>query len=244
LALDIEQTSPPPGLLTAKTLTEPTTENLIIGSDGSLHIHEQVAAAAWIISAGDTKHLSATFLMTNISSYTSHRIELEGIFRALHHLDLLNITPKMVEQWCDNEQAVKDSTTTPDGPSMMIKAEADIILAIHHLHNRFPFHTNIKHIYGHQDTKKPTRHIPQDKTSQPTKEVDTPSNNPQASPPVRTEPFLTHVRDLQQSLPIKVQINIACNGIATETTRIALGTATPPIHQTILTPPYDAHAQC
>ena len=218
---------------------EPTTENLIIGSDGSLHIHEQVAAAAWIISTGDTKHLSATFLMTNISSYTSHRIELEGIFRALHHLDLLNITPKMVEQWCDNEQAVKDSSTTPAGPSMMIKAEADIILAIHHLRNRFPFHTNIKHIYGHQDTRKSKRHIPQDKNSQPTKEVDTPSNNPQANPPFRTEPFLTNVRDPQQSLPIEVQINIACDGIATETTRIALGAATPPIHQTILTPPYD-----
>jgi len=105
------------------------------------------------------------FPLTNISSYTSHRIELEGIFHALHHLDLLNIMPKMVEQWCDNEQAVKDSTTTPDGPSMMIKVEADIILAIHHLRNRFPFHTNIKHIYGHQDTKKPKRHIPQDEPS-------------------------------------------------------------------------------
>jgi ribonuclease HI len=226
LALDIEQ-------------TEPTTEKLIIGSDGLLHIHEQVAAAAWIISTEDTKHLSATFLMTNISSFTSHRIELEGIFRALHHLDLLNITPKMVEQWCDNKQAVKDSTTTTDGPSMMIKAEADIILAIHHLRNRFPFHTNIKHIYGHQDTKKPKRHTPQDETSQTTKEVDTPSNNPQASPPVRIEPFLTRARDPQQALPIKVQINIACDGIATETTRIALGKAPPTIHQTILTPPYD-----
>ena len=69
----------PPGLLIANTLTDPTTETLIIGSDGSLHLHEQVAAAAWIISTGDTKHLAATFLMTNISSYTSHRIELEGI---------------------------------------------------------------------------------------------------------------------------------------------------------------------
>ncbi len=198
-----------------------------------------MAAAAWIISTGDTKHLSATFLMTNISSYTSHRIKLEGIFHALHHLDLLNIMPKMVKQWCDNEQAVKDSTTTPDGPSMMIKVEADIILAIHHLRNRFPFHTNIKHIYGHQDTKKPKRHIPQDEPSQPTKEIDTPSNNPRASPPVRTEPFLMPVRDPQQSLPIKVQINIACNGKATETTRIAMGKTTPPIHQTILTPPYE-----
>ena len=42
LALDIEQTSPPPGLLIANTLTEPTTETLIIGSDESLHIHKQV----------------------------------------------------------------------------------------------------------------------------------------------------------------------------------------------------------
>jgi hypothetical protein len=146
LALNIEQTSPPPRLLLANTLTEPTTEKLIIGSDGSLHLYEQVSAAAWIISTEDTKHLSATFFMTNISSYTSHHIELEGFFRALHHLDLLNITPKIVEEWCDKKQAVKDSTTTLDGPSMMIKAEADIILAIHHLHNRFPFHTNIQHI--------------------------------------------------------------------------------------------------
>jgi hypothetical protein len=77
LTLDIEQTSPPPGLLIASTLSKPTTEKLIIGSDGLLHLHEQVAAAAWIISTEDTKHLSATFFMTNISSYTSHRIELE-----------------------------------------------------------------------------------------------------------------------------------------------------------------------
>jgi len=53
-----------------------------------------VAAAAWIIATGDTKHLSATILMTNISSYTSHRIELEGIFHTFHHPDLLNITHK------------------------------------------------------------------------------------------------------------------------------------------------------
>ncbi len=154
----MEKTRPPPGLLINNTLSDPTMEKLIIGSDGSLHLHEQVAAAAWIISTGDTKHLSATFLMANISSYTSHHIELEGIFRALHHLDLLNITPTMVEQWYDNEQAVKDSNTPLKDPSMMIKAEADIILAIHHLRNRFPFHTNIQHIYGHQDTRKPKRH--------------------------------------------------------------------------------------
>ncbi len=116
MALDVENTRPPPGHLINNTLSDPTTKNLIIGSDGLLHLHEQVAAAAWIISTGDTKHLSATFLVTNISSYTSHRIELEKYFRALHHLDHLNITPKMVEQWCHNEQAVKDSTATLDSP--------------------------------------------------------------------------------------------------------------------------------
>ena len=143
LALDVENTRHPPGHLINNTLSDPTTVRLIIGSDGLLHLHEQVAAVAWIISTGDSKHLSTTFLMANISSYTSHRIELGGIFRTLHHLDHLNITTKMVEQWCDNKQADKYSTVTLDGPSMMIKAEADIILAIHHLRNRFPFHTNM-----------------------------------------------------------------------------------------------------
>jgi len=103
----------------------------------------------------------------------------------------------MVEQWCDNEQAVKASTTTLNGPSMMIKAEADTILAIHHLRNRFPFHTNIQHIYRHQDTRKSKRHNYQDKTSC-TVEADTPPNNPHPNPPVRTEPIPKPVQYPQQ----------------------------------------------
>ena len=128
---------------------------------------------------------------------------------------------------------------------MMIKVEADIIFDIHHTHSIFPFHTNIQHIYGHQDTRKPKRHNYQDETSRPTVETDTPPNNPRPNPPVSTEPILKPERDPQQpplhkgTLPIKVQINITCNGIATETTQIALGTTTPPIQQTILTPPYE-----
>ena len=75
-------------------------------------------------------------------------------------------------------------------------------------------------------------------------ETDTPPNNPRPNPPDKTEPIPKPVRYPKQTplhkgaLPIKVQINIACNGIATETTRIAMGTTTPPIQQTILTPPY------
>jgi len=154
LSLDISHDSPPPGHLVNNTLTDPTTERLILGSDGSLHLHEQVASAAWIISSGPDSFLSATFIMESINSLTSHRIELEGIFRALHHLDYLNMSPKMVDQWCDNLQAVKDSDRPIQDPSGMLKAEADIILAIHHIKNRNPYQTRIRHVYGHQDTKR------------------------------------------------------------------------------------------
>jgi hypothetical protein len=51
-------------------------------------------------------------------------------------------------------QAVKDTTEPIRDPSGMLKAEADIILAIHHLKNRHPYQTRIQHVYGHQDTKK------------------------------------------------------------------------------------------
>jgi hypothetical protein len=159
LSLDTSHETPPPGHLIHNTLTDPLTERLILGSDGSLHLHEQVAAAAWIISSGPQSFLSATFIMENINSFTSHRTELEGIFRALYHLDFLNMTPNMVDQWCDNLQAVKDTDQPIQDPSGMLKAEADIILTIHHIKNRSPYQTRIRHVYGHQDTKKTKTNI-------------------------------------------------------------------------------------
>ncbi len=154
LSLSTTSKNPPSGHLISNILTDPTTEQLVIGSDGSLHLQDQVALAAWIISAGPELFMSATFIMDNVNSYTSHRIELEGIFRSLHHLDFFNMTPTMADQWCNNEQAVKDTTRPIKDPSRMLKAKADIILAIHHLKNQLPFHRRIRHVYGHQDTKK------------------------------------------------------------------------------------------
>jgi hypothetical protein len=154
LSLLTSSKNPPPGHLISNTLINPTTERLIIGSNGSLHLQDQVAAAAWIISAGPELFMSATFIVENVSSYTSHPIELEGIFCALHHLDFLNMTPTMADQWRNNEQAVQDKIRPIKDPSKMLKAKADIILAIHHLKNQLPFHTRIRHVYGHQDTKK------------------------------------------------------------------------------------------
>jgi hypothetical protein len=80
-------------------------------------------------------------------------------------------------------------------------------------------------------------------------ETDTPLINPRLNPPVRTDPMPKPKQDPKHppyhkgTLPIKVQINIACDKIAIETTRIALGTISPPIQQTILTPPCEgSHA--
>jgi hypothetical protein len=214
LALATSPVQPPPGHIIHNTLTNPKTETLIIGSNGSLHLNDQVAAAAWVIAADTESFMSATFIMDNTSSYTSHRIELEGIFRALSHLDYLNMTPTMVEQWCDNEQAVKDTGNPLADPSAMIKAEADIILAIHHLKNRLPYHTWIRHVYGHQDTKK-AKH----------------TNNDNDNGTNTTK----H--------PTQTLINIACNKIATETSSHAITNmkhqAQSPILPPLLSLPYE-----
>jgi hypothetical protein len=135
LSVSTSRENPSPGHLISNTLTNPTTELLIIGNDGSIHLQDQVAAAVWIISAGPELFMSATFIMENVSSYTSHRIELEGIFCMLHHLNFLNMTSTIADQWCNNEQVVKDTTRPIKDPSGMRKAKADIILAIHHLKN-------------------------------------------------------------------------------------------------------------
>ena len=53
----------------------------------------------------------------------------------------------MVDQWCNNMQAVKDTSDLKQSPSGMLKAEADIIIAIHQLKNRHPYQTRIQHEY-------------------------------------------------------------------------------------------------
>ena len=72
----------------------------------------------------------------------------------MKHIEELHLTPKEAEGWFDNEQAVHDSNEPLTYQKQMTSPDADIILAIHHLRNRFPFHTVIRHVYGHQDDKK------------------------------------------------------------------------------------------
>ena len=91
--------------------------------------------------------------MANISAVSSYRPELEGIFQSLKHLECLNITPQEVQQWYDNERSVISSREHPTRPMGVIKADADITLAIHHLKSNLQFQVDFRHVYGRQDVR-------------------------------------------------------------------------------------------
>ena len=74
-----------------------------VASDGSVHLVQQIAAAAWIVASGTKYSMLAYYLMANINAVSSYRADLEGVFQSLKHLEYLNITPREVRQWCDND---------------------------------------------------------------------------------------------------------------------------------------------
>jgi len=102
-------------------------------SDGSVRLESQTASCIWIIEEGDEAHgkTTATFLLENISSIISFCFEYEGASRAIAHMDLVNMTPKEAEHWCNNEATIQPSKTQLTNPRQMIQvqANADIILA-------------------------------------------------------------------------------------------------------------------
>ena len=152
------QDSLPPGHMVENTLCSPTTEVITLGSDGSVHLSQQVAACAWVIHDSDAHYAKACFLLANLTSLSSYRSELEGIFRSLKHVEYLGLTPTEINQYCDNEAAVDKCRSPPWRPKAMIQADADILLAIHSI--RHSLHTRgttvtCRHIYAHQDTRTP-----------------------------------------------------------------------------------------
>ena len=91
----------------------------------------------------------------NITSDTSYRGELEGLYRALRTAAELN--PDWVQFWCDNKAAVDKSAFRRTTPGMMLQSDADIILAIHELLRNFSGQATFHHVYGHQDTRRRDR---------------------------------------------------------------------------------------
>ena len=117
----------PPGHSVENTLSTPAIDTLTIGSDGSVYLKDGVAACAWMIADAEESRITACFLLTNISSVSSYRSELEGIYRSLQHIEYLGLTPREVQHWCDNKGAVDNSNKGLNTPSEMISAEADLI---------------------------------------------------------------------------------------------------------------------
>ena len=83
------------------------------GSDGSVHLKDQVAAAAWLIKGDGYAHASACILLSQINAVSSYQSDLKGISRTLCHLEQLNVKATEVAQWRDNETAVMRSNVPP-----------------------------------------------------------------------------------------------------------------------------------
>ena len=92
--------------------------------------------------------------MTGINAVSSYCLELEGIYRTLKHIEYLKITPRgEVVQWCDNNQSVEPTQERPYRLTDMIRADADLVLAIHTIKEKLEFPTTCHHVYGHQDAR-------------------------------------------------------------------------------------------
>ena len=104
-----------------------------MGSDGSVHLRDQVCTAAWLINQDNDHVLSAVVLLENISSVSPYRTELEGVFRCLYHLEQAGLSHAEAEHWCDNDRAVAGSNRPLTTPKGMLSADADVVLAIHAL---------------------------------------------------------------------------------------------------------------
>lgn len=222
-----------PGHIVENTLCHPTGEVITIGCDGSVYLDKQTATCAWIIHDADGSFASACFLLSGISSLSSYRSELEGIFRSLSHIEYLGMRPSEVNLWCDNEAAVDRCSSKFWTPSDMIQPEADILLAIqavrHHLSLKGTQIT-CRHIYSHQDSRRrPAPAVLDEETHDE-------YHQPRSSSAID----MTHITYSRHhdSLDLPTRINIACDKLATATSQAAMAEGIPPELPPALQPPF------
>lgn len=145
----VETTQDPVGYTTRDTL-QSYHPFLIVCSDASMHPDSGVATCAWVISTTMNQSKAMCAHLQNISSSTSYRGELKGLYRALR--STLDYHPDRIQLWCDNKAAIDKATPSRTVPGMMIQLDADIILAIHTLVTEYAGQVTFHHVYGHQDT--------------------------------------------------------------------------------------------
>lgn len=202
------------GHIIENTLLADDTEMVTLGSDGSVHLFEGLAACAWVIHQTDAHQLKACYVLENMSSVSSYRSELEGMYRGL--VDVKSrLTPSLIRQWCDNKAAVDKYNMTLYTPSQMTAADADVLLAIKHVSKQLADTTTVmcRHIYGHQDSA-------QGRAQK--QAVDALESDSDESKMESDEEDLQHltVREERQKptpLSLEARINIECDRIATET---------------------------
>ena len=101
--------SRPPGIVFSDSLEPRQIQWLVIGSDGSTNLHTSVATCAWVLHQTDEQTLKAGHRIEHISSLSSYRSELEGMYRSLLQVQASRVLPRQIEQWCDNKAAVDRS---------------------------------------------------------------------------------------------------------------------------------------
>ena len=109
-------------------------------------------SAGWIITEQPGLECSATFLLSGVSHSTAYRAELEGVYRLLQSVEYLDKNPDEIRIWCDNQEAIRSSTEKPTRRDVM-RSDADLVLAIHKVKERFKS-VSFRHVYSHQDTAK------------------------------------------------------------------------------------------
>ncbi|KAL7524976.1 hypothetical protein ACHAWF_006946 [Thalassiosira exigua] len=240
-----------PSHIVSSTIFDPSSERSEIISDGSCHIQEQIAGAAWLIEGATRTEEACILLHGQTTSCTGFRSESEGLFRSLHHLQRLNVCPKEVVQWCDNEYADDSSNLPRKTPREVMSSEADIIMAIHDLKSRLPFPVVGRHVYGHQDTRgkrTKTKQKTRTRRVQIENELEMalhPSESEESASTTGSESTATEgprnpYDKPRKPLPLEVRNNFRCDKMVSETTAIAVEGgihSLPPMPMT-LEPPY------
>ena len=255
---------PTPGHIVRNTLCAPT-DRVVMGSDGSVHLRDQVCTAAWLIHQDDDHVLSAVVLLENISSVSSYRTELEGVFRCLYHLDHSGCSAAEAEHWCDNDRAVAGSNRPLTTPKGMLSADADVVLAIHALRQRLVHEIPCRHVYGHQDERNRKRLSERASTkvgmvisgeeelihttSEPSphnrlrthEALPTSTDTPSERTPLAEDLFLSPrtTKIPRDELPLNVRINVECDEMADETSAVVRELDKVPVMPPVLAPPYE-----
>ncbi len=214
----IRETPLQPGHIITDSSTTETNATVVLGSDGSTNLLHRVATCAWIVYQDTGRETKACYALHNITSLSSYRSELEGIYRALLQLQRLRSTPDVAFQWCDNEAAVDKANQSYFTPKQMLLPDMDIVLAIRHICTQLERSSEVicRHVYGHQDTR--------------TTQVKRTGNNNDSHD---AQGILE-----EDTATLPVRLNVECDKLATETTATLIRQGDTPHLPPVIEPPY------